>query len=235
MWDGSDPRGRTILVRAEQGLGDTIQCARYLRLIRDAGGTPVLTCSPGLVPLRRSMDGVRAVTAGGPVPSYDARIDLMSLPGVFGTTLSDIPLAGGYLSADPVRVRDWSARLPPGRKAGVVFTGNPAHPDDGRRSIPLELVGSLPMIPGLSFVNLHHGPATGRLGLPDLTASMTDYADTAALLANLDVVVTVDTSVAHLAGALGTTALVLLPFAPDWRWMLDRSDSPWYNSLRLFR
>jgi tetratricopeptide (TPR) repeat protein len=234
-WDGSEPRGRTILVRAEQGLGDAIQCARYLLLIRDAGGVPVLVCPPSLVPLIASMDGVRAIAAGGPLPPCDAWIDLMSLPAAFGTTLDSIPLAGGYLAADPARVRVWHARLPPGRKAGLVFAGNSAHPDDRRRSIPPELVGSLPDIPGLSFVNLQHGPAAGRLGLPDLTASMTDYAETAALVSNLDVVVTVDTSIAHLAGALGTPALVLLPFAPDWRWMLGRCDSPWYGSLRLFR
>jgi Flp pilus assembly protein TadD len=235
VWDGSDPRGRTILVRAEQGLGDTIQCARYLRLIREAGGMPILVCSPSLVPLIASMDGVRAVPAGGPLPTHDAHIDLMSLPAAFGTTLDSIPFAEGYLSADPARIRAWNARLPPGRKAGVVLAGNPTHPDDRRRSIPPEVAGRLPEIPGLSFINIAHGPAAGRLGLPDLTQWMTDYAETAALVANLDLVVTVDTSIAHLAGALGRPALVLLPFAPDWRWMLERCDSPWYRSLRLFR
>nr|WP_294522989.1 tetratricopeptide repeat protein [uncultured Rhodopila sp.] len=235
VWDGSDPHGRTILIRAEQGLGDAIQCARYLRLIRDAGGTPVLVCAAALVPLIASMDGVLAVAAGDPLPPYDARADLMSLPAAFGTTMDSIPLAEGYLSADPARIGAWNARLPPGRKAGLIFAGNPAHPDDRRRSIPPELADALPAIPGLNFVNLQHGQAAGTLALPDLTAWMTDYAETAALVANLDVVVTVDTSIAHLAGALGTPALVLLPFAPDWRWMLGRNDSPWYRSLRLFR
>nr|WP_294544372.1 tetratricopeptide repeat protein [uncultured Rhodopila sp.] len=234
-WDGSDPRGRTILIRAEQGLGDTIQCARYLRLIRGAGGMPILVCPPTLVPLIGSMDGVRAVPAGSPLPPYDARIDLMSLPAAFGTTLDSIPFAEGYLSADPARVRAWRARLPPGRKAGLVFAGNPAHPADRQRSIPADRLNPLPEIPGLSFINLQHGPAAGSIGLPDLTQWMTDYAETAALVANLDIVVTVDTSIAHLAGALGTPALVLLPFAPDWRWLAGRSDSPWYGSLRLFR
>jgi tetratricopeptide (TPR) repeat protein len=235
VWDGSDPRGRSILVRAEQGLGDTIQCARYLRLIRDAGGMPVLVCPPCLVPLIGSMDGVRTVPTGEPLPACDARIDLMSLPSAFGTTLDTIPLPEGYLSADPARARAWSGRLPPGRKAGLIFAGNPAHPDDRRRSIPADFRDRLPAIPGLSFINLQHGPAAASLGLPDLTEWMTDYAETAALVANLDLVVTVDTSIAHLAGALGTPAWVLLPFAPDWRWMAGRSDSPWYRSLRLFR
>ncbi len=235
VWDGADRRGRTILVRAEQGLGDAIHCARYLRLIREAGGKPILICSPALVPLIASMDGVQAVPPGVPLPPYDAQIDLMSLPAAFGTTLDRIPFAGGYLSADPARVRVWNDRLPSGRKAGLVFTGNPAHPDDRRRSIPPERVGCLPEIPGLSFVSLQHGPAAGRFGLPDLTQWMIDFAETAALVANLDIVVTVDTSIAHLAGALGRPALVLLPFAPDWRWMPGRSDSPWYTSLRLLR
>jgi Flp pilus assembly protein TadD len=235
VWDGSDPRDRTILVRSEQGLGDAIQCARYLRLIREAGGKPIVACSPALVPLIASMDGVLAVPSGGQLPRYDAWIDLMSLPSAFGTTLDSIPLAGGYLSADPARIRAWHARLPPGRKAGLVFAGNPAHPDDKRRSIPPELAGSLPDIPGMSFINLQHGPAAGTLGLPDLTQWMTDYAETAALVASLDIVVSVDTSIAHLAGGLGRPGLVLLPFAPDWRWMVGRGDSPWYNSLRLFR
>ena len=235
VWDGSDPRGRTILVRAEQGFGDVIQCARYLRLVRDAGGVPVLACPPGLVPLIRSMDGIQAVPASGPMPPYDARVDLMSLPGVFGTTLDSIPFADGYLSADAARIRAWRERLPAGRKVGLAFAGNPAHPADRRRSIGVERVGPLPVSPGLSFVNLQHGPAADGLGLANLTAWMTDYAETAALLANLDLVVTVDTSIAHLAGALGTPAWVLLPFAPDWRWMLGRRDSPWYSSVRLFR
>jgi tetratricopeptide (TPR) repeat protein len=234
-WDGSDPRSRTILIRAEQGLGDTIQCARYLRLIRDAGGTPMMVCPPSLVPLIGSMDGVQAIPAGSPLPPCDARIDLMSLPAAFGTTLDSIPFAEGYLSADPARVRAWGGRLPPGRKAGLVLAGNPAHPADRQRSIPADRLNPLPDIPGLSFVNLQHGPAAGSLGLPDLTPWMTDYAETAALVANLDIVVTVDTSVAHLAGALGKPTLVLLPFAPDWRWMTGRSDSPWYRSLHLLR
>jgi tetratricopeptide (TPR) repeat protein len=234
-WDGSDPRGRRILVRAEQGFGDIIQCARYLRMIREAGGTPILAGPKNLLPLIRSMAGVEAARADAPLPPYDAGVDLMDLPGVFGTTLNTIPLPGGYLSADASLVRAWSARLPPGRKIGLVLSGNPRHQADRRRSIAAELVRPLPVIPGMSFVSLHHGPADDGLGLPNLTPWMTDYAQTAALVENLDLVVTVDTSIAHLAGALGKPALVLLPFAPDWRWMLGRSDSPWYRSVRLVR
>jgi Flp pilus assembly protein TadD len=235
VWDGSEPRGRTILVRAEQGFGDVIQCARYLRMIREAGGRPILAGPGGLVPLIRSMDGVEAVQANGPLPPYDARIDLMDLPVAFGTTLDTIPFPGGYLSADRALVRRWADRLPPSRKIGLVFSGNPLHQADRRRSVPVELVRPLPAIPGVSFVSLQHGPADNGLGLPNLTPWMTDYAQTAALVANLDLVIAVDTSIAHLAGALGKPVRVLLPYAPDWRWMTGRSDSPWYTSVHLFR
>jgi hypothetical protein len=132
-------------------------------------------------------------------------------------------------------VQAWQGRLPPGRKIGVAFSGNPSHPGDRRRSIPPDLAIKLPKIPGWSFVNLHHGASTGGVGLPDLTNWMTDYAETAALIENLDLVITVDTSVAHLAGALGKPVWVMLPHAPDWRWLLGRLDSPWYRSVRLFR
>jgi len=234
-WDGSDADGRTILVRAEQGFGDAIQFARYLCLIRDAGGTPVLACAPPLVPLIRGIPGVKAVAAGEPLPAYDAWIDQMSLPRLFGTTLDTIPGADGYLRADPIRVEAWRSWLPSGRKVGVAFAGNPRHNADRRRSIPLDLVVPLPVIPRLDFVNLQHGGPAGRLGLPDLSPRMTDYAETAALIENLDLVVTVDTSVAHLAGAMGKPVWIMLPFAPDWRWLLNRADSRWYRSARLFR
>jgi tetratricopeptide (TPR) repeat protein len=231
-WDGGAVRGRTILVRAEQGLGDAIQCARYLRLMAEAGGKPVLVCAAGLVPLIRSMPGVESVALGGALPAYDAWVDLMSLPGLFGTRVGSIPLASGYLAADADRVRAWRGRLPAGRKVGVVFAGNPDHPADRLRSIGVE---RLPAVRGVRFVSLRHGEGADWLGLENLTQWMTDYAETAALVAQLDLVVTVDTSVAHLAGALGRPAWVLLPFAPDWRWMLGRDDSPWYGSVRLFR
>ncbi|MFL5255509.1 MAG: tetratricopeptide repeat protein [Rhodopila sp.] len=234
-WDGGDVRGRTILIRGEQGFGDTIQCARYLPLIRDAGGRPVLACAAPLLPLIRSMAGIQAIPADGPLPVHDAYVDLMSLPHMFGTTLDSIPFPNGYLSAEPSRVLAWQARLASGRKIGVALSGNPRHPADRRRSVPVEQAGPLLAVPGISFVNLQYGPAADTLGLPNLTAWMADYAETAALVANLDLVITVDTSIAHLAGALGKPTWVLLPFAPDWRWMLERTDSPWYSSVRLFR
>jgi tetratricopeptide (TPR) repeat protein len=244
-WDGTNPAGQTILVRAEQGFGDVIQFARYLPLIRDAGAIPVLACAPSLVPLIQSMPGVRAVSSSDPLPPYDAWIDQISLPRAFGTTLHTIPGAAPYLSADPTLVQAWRMRLAAEHSAGkrperqptigIAFAGSPDHRADRRRSIPLGLAAKLPDLPGLSFVNLQHGPSAAGLGLPDLTPWMTDYAETAALIQNLDLVITVDTSVAHLAGALGKPVWIMLPHAPDWRWLLERSDNPWYRSARLFR
>ncbi len=235
QWDGSDPAGRTILVRAEQGAGDVIQFARFLPAIRDAGGAAILLCPSTIAPLIRSISGIGVVAIQDPLPHYDAWIDLMSLPHVFGTTLDTLPGASGYLRADAERVAAWRARLPVGRNVGVALAGNPAHPNDRRRSIPPCLVFPLPEMPGITFINLHHGASARGLGVPDLSAQLTDYAETAALLENLDLIVTVDTSIAHLAGALGKPAWVLLPAAPDWRWLLGRADSPWYTSLRLLR
>jgi tetratricopeptide (TPR) repeat protein len=243
-WDGVRAGGQTILVRAEQGSGDVIQFARYLPLIRDMGGSPVLVCAPSLVPLLKSMPGVRAISPSDPAPMYDSWIDQASLPRVFSATLDTIPTPDRYLRADPVRVLMWRDRLHAGRRGdvrdgrftiGIAFAGNPEHGADRRRSIPSELDVRLPDIAGVSFVNLQHGPSASGIGLPDLTHWMTDYAETAALIENLDLVITVDTSVAHLAGALGKPVWVLLPHAPDWRWLLERSDSPWYRSARLFR
>ena len=234
-WDGSDPAGRRILVRAEQGLGDAIHFARYLPLISRAGGVPVLVCAASLAPLIQSMPGIEAVASSEPLPAHDAWIDQMSLAGVMGTTIDTIPAAAGYLSADQDRVRVWKARLPAGRKIGVAFAGNARQRTDRRRSVPLDVVLPLPEIAGVRFVNLQHGPSAGTLGLPDLSGWMTNHAETAALIENLDLVITVDTSVAHVAGALGKPTWILLSTAPDWRWMLERSDSPWYQTVRLFR
>jgi tetratricopeptide (TPR) repeat protein len=234
-WDGGEAQGKTILVRAEQGLGDAIQFARYLPMIRDRGARPVLQCAPALAPLIRSIPGVEACVFGDPLPCYDAWADHLSLPRILGTTLASIPAPGRYLAADPVRAEQWRGRLPIGRKVGIALRGNPLHGGDRQRSIPADCIGRLPEIAGLHFVSLQHGESADRLGLPDLTRWMTDYAETAALIENLDLVVTVDTSVAHLAGALGKPVWILLPHAPDWRWLLNRSDSPWYASARLLR
>jgi tetratricopeptide (TPR) repeat protein len=235
VWTGDDPTGRTILVHAEQGLGDTIQLARYLTLIAARGGRVVLACDPRLVPWLGTLPGVKAVPKGGRLPAYDAWVDQMSLPRLFATRPDSIPGARGYLAADPVRTASWWARLPPGRKVGLAWAGNPHHSNDRRRSLPIPLVADLLRVPGVHAINLQVGPRSRDTALPDLSAQLPDYAETAALIANLDLVVTVDTSVAHVAGALGVPCWVMLPYAPDWRWCLGRDGTPWYATLRLFR
>ena len=234
QWDGGDPSGRTILVHAEQGFGDTIQFARYLPMIVARGGQAVLACERPLIPLLATL-GVAVVPKDAALPPYDAWLDQMSLPLVFGTQLGNIPAADGYLRADPARIAAWQAALPDGPKVGLAWAGNPVHSNDRRRSMPADALDRILAVPGISFVSLQVGRAAGRSGLADLSPRLADFAETAALIATLDLVITVDTAVAHVAGALGKPAWVMLPYAPDWRWLLGRVDTPWYSSLRLFR
>jgi Flp pilus assembly protein TadD len=233
VWDGGDPAGRTILVHAEQGHGDTEQFARYLALISRRGGTPVLACEPPLIPLLKTMDGVQVVSKSDRLPRYDAWIDQMSLPHVFGSTLATIPSPGGYLKADPALIAAHRATLPPTRCIGLAWAGNPLHSNDRRRTPPAEVFAAPGIFPDCHVISLVPGRALPGIVCP--TRPLTNYAETAALIAALDLVITVDTSVAHVAGALGRPAWVLLPYAPDWRWLLRRNDTPWYASLRLFR
>jgi hypothetical protein len=157
----------------------------------------------------------------------------MSLPLAFGTTLDTIPAAAGYLQAEPHRISAWHACLPTGPRVGLTWAGNPQHSNDRRRTIPAAALAPLLAVPGLTCVSLQYGQAMA--GLPDLTPRLTDFAATAALITCLDLVITVDTAVAHLAGALGVPTWIILPHASDWRWMAAREDSAWYDSVRLFR
>jgi Flp pilus assembly protein TadD len=233
IWDGGDPDGRTILVHAEQGFGDTIQFARYLPLIARRGGAPVLACEPSLIPLLTTIPGARIVSKLAPLPRYDAWIDQMSLPHVFGTTLETIPFPAGYLGVDADRVAAHRAALPRTRCIGLAWMGNPLHRNDRRRTPPADAFQPLLALPDCHFVSLV--PNRRLPGVADPARPLTDYSETAALVAALDLVVTVDTSIAHVAGAAGCPAWVLLPHAPDWRWPPGRNDTPWYNSPRLFR
>jgi tetratricopeptide (TPR) repeat protein len=235
QWDGGDPQGRTILVHAEQGFGDTIQFARYLPLIVARGARVVLACERPLIPLLAQLPGVLVVPKDTPLPRFDRWIDQMSLPLAYGTRLDTIPSADGYLRADPTRTAAWRAMLPRGTNVGLAWAGNPAHSNDRRRSMPPAALQRIVDAPGVHVVNLQVGPRAREVGLPDLSLRLTDYVETAALIEALDLVVAVDTSVVHVAGALGKLAWVMLPHAPDWRWLLGRDDSPWYSSLRLFR
>lgn len=241
-WQGEELRGRRLLVLAEQGLGDAIMFARYLPLLAERGARVTLACEPRLAPLLGAVRGVARVIpkalAGG---DCDFWLDQMTLPLRFGTTLETIPSAGGYLRADPSRVAAWGARLPrrrsEARRVGLVWAGNPLHSNDLRRSCPWEALAPL-ILAEDEFLSLQVGPNAAeakRLGIPDLSTQLTDFAETAAVLMGCDLLIAVDTAAAHCAAALGRPVWLLLPHAPDWRWLLGRGDSPWYASMRLFR
>jgi Flp pilus assembly protein TadD len=233
VWDGGDPRGSTVLIHAEQGLGDTVQFARYLAAIVQRGGTPLLACEPTLVPLLSSIAGVEAISKYEPLPHYDTWIDQMSLPHVFGTTMDTIPAPAGYLTADPALVDAHRASLPPRRCIGLAWFGNPMHRNDRRRTPPKDTFAPLAALPACHFISLM--PDSTLPGIAGPARPLTNYAETAALIVALDLVITIDTSIAHVAGALGQPTWILLPYAPDWRWLLHRNDTPWYDSVQLFR
>ncbi|GAA4259134.1 tetratricopeptide repeat protein [Azospirillum formosense] len=244
-WAGEPLDGRRILLQAEQGFGDTIQFARYAPLVARAGGRVILDVHPLQFRLLRSLGPEIQVLVRGPAPApHDLHCPLMSLPRAFGTDLASIPAPSAYLSAEADEVARWGRRIAEvetgtesGPRIGLVWAGNPNHRNDRNRSISVERLAPLLDTPGLRLFSLQTGDAkaTRPAALPDLTAGIRDFADSAAILANLDLVVAVDTATIHLAGALGVPAWLLLPYAPDWRWLLDRSDSPWYPSLRLYR
>jgi Flp pilus assembly protein TadD len=239
QWDGTKLAGRTLLVLAEQGFGDTIQLCRYLPPLAADGAHIVLECAPQLTTLLQCLDHVSLIEPGAARPDYDVWCDQMSLPRLLGTTLETIPSPDAYLRPDPRRAEAWEARLPGGLRVGIVWAGNPSHSNDRRRSMPVGALGPLLATAPGAFVSLQIGaaaPAGTRLyRLANNTAALTDFGETAALIAGLDLVITVDTAVAHLAGALGVPTWVMLPHAPDWRWLLQRDDSPWYSAMRLFR
>ncbi len=239
QWEGGPLNGRTILVLAEQGLGDTIQFARYLPLLAQRGAEVVVECAPSLVPLLADMPGVAQACARGRRPAYDLWVDQMSLPRLFRTTVATVPYPAAYLTADPARAAHWDRRLPAGLRVGLVWAGNPLHSNDARRSMPVQALAPILAAGQGHLISLQVGQPAQDIalmpGVADHADALTDWRETAAAIAAMDLVVTVDTAVAHMAGALGTPVWVMLPHAPDWRWMLGRADSPWYSCMRLFR
>jgi tetratricopeptide (TPR) repeat protein len=247
-WDGSALAGRTVLLHAEQGLGDTLQFIRYAALVKQRGGMVVVECQPALVPLLRGCPGIdRLVAAGEALPPIDVQVPLLSLPRIFDTTRDTIPAAVPYIFADLGLVECWRRDLGGLRafKVGIAWQGSPTHLWDRQRSIPLEKFATLAQVPGVRLISLQHGHGREQakavadrfavLDCCDREDSGPDFADTAAVVKNLDLVITCDTSLAHLAGALGVPVWVALSHAPDWRWQLNRGDSPWYPTMRLFR
>jgi tetratricopeptide (TPR) repeat protein len=236
-WVGENLQGKRLLVFAEQGLGDTIQFSRFIPLLAQMGAIVTLACDRRLHEVMRGLSGLsQVVERDGPLPPYDFWVDQMTLPLLLGITPESIPLANGYLAAEAHETAVWRARLGTGG-IGLVWAGNPDHSNDSRRSLAFENFAPL-LARGGRYVSLQAGPraadAAGSF-VRDLSPYLTNYARTAAIIAGLDLVITVDTSVCHLAGALGVPCWVLLPQAPDWRWILGRDDTPWYNSMRLFR
>lgn len=245
LWDGSPLNGRSILLYAEQGFGDTLQFVRFAAEAGRRGGNATLECQPELAVLLGTAPGVGPVSRPGSSPaSFDCQAPLMSLPYILRVTLETLPGAVPYVHAAPELVESWRERLAPwtGLRAGLVWAGNPLHRNDRNRSLHLDDLAALAGLPEWAFFSLQKGPLAKEAACPphglvlvDLGPELPDFAHTAAVMMNLDLVITVDTAAAHLAGALGRPVWTLLPFAPDWRWLCERIDSPWYPSMRLFR
>jgi hypothetical protein len=245
LWEGQPLRNGTILLHAEQGLGDTIQFVRYAALVKRRAAAVIVECPRPLLSVLKSCAGVdRLVARGDGLPPFDVRVPLLSLPGVFGTTLENVPATTPYLFADPGLVSRWREELDrqAGFKIGIAWRGSPAHTNDRVRSFPLACFQPLARLPGVHLLSLQKGAGAEELQdqrnqfpVTEAGSRLEDFADTAALMMNLDLVIACDTAVAHLAGALGVAVWVALPLVPDWRWLLDRDDSPWYPTMRLFR
>jgi Flp pilus assembly protein TadD len=246
-WDGTSLAGRTILLHAEQGMGDAIQFIRFAPLLKEQGATVIVACSPALVPLLNRCAGIDQVVEQGTAVPFDVETPLLSVPGKLGTTLDTVPVRVPYLFGDPDREKHWRRELSrvPGFKVGIAWQGNRDHPEDRLRSALLASFAPLAG-EGVRLISLQLGPGreqidaqAGRFPVEELAprseGSSWTFLDTAAVMKGLDLVVTVDTAVAHLAGGLGVPVWVALAFAPDWRWLLGREDSPWYPTARLFR
>ncbi len=244
FWDGSPLASQTILLYAEQGLGDTLQFVRYAALVREAGGRVLLQCQKPLRPVLETVGAEAVFSEEDTLPPFDLAIPLPSLPAAFHTRVETTPNTVPYLSADPRLVERWRQRLPGGDvlKVGVVWGGNPDHSADRTRSFHPRELAPLASVPGVALFSLQKGfhaselaEVPGGLRITSLEDESTTMADTAAILRNLDLLISIDSMPVHLAGALGVRVWTLLAHAPDWRWLLGREDTPWYPTMRLFR
>jgi len=245
LWDGAELNGKTILLWAEQGLGDAIQFVRYAPLVNARGAARVvIECQAPVVSLLQTVRGVDQVIARGEtLPSFDVHAPMLSLPRLLGTTVQTVPGDVPYLRADSVRVEHWSGRIAPHRRArniGLVWAGNPSHVHDRSRSAPLAELRGLGEASDFQFFSLQKGAsatelsaAVPELNLIDVSQDLNDFSDTAAAMQNLDAVVSVCTAVAHLAGALAKPVILMLFYAGEWRWLVGRQDSPWYPTMRI--
>ena len=245
MWRGErDIEGKTILLLAEQGFGDTIQFVRYAPQIAALGAKVIVGVPLSLKALVATVPGVSlALGDGEPMPALDLHCPMLSLPLAFATELATIPANIPYMRPAPERVAIWNARLPANgrRRIGICWAGNSKHQNDRNRSMPLDRLATVLALPGLDFFSVQKEVTEADaallrdLGVTQIGQDFLDFSDTAAAVTLLDLVIAVDTSVAHLAAAIGKAVALLVPFSPDWRWLLDRTDSPWYPTMRLFR
>jgi glycosyl transferase family 9 (putative heptosyltransferase) len=243
QWTGFNIAGKTILLHPEQGVGDAIQFIRYAPLIAQRGARVLFQAPDEILPLYGTVGGIaELIPESNLPPKFDVQCPLMSLPLAFGTTLATIPNMCPYLSADPAKIEQWKPRLEAGagkRKIGLVWAGRPSHLRDAERSIPVEMLAPLAAVHNAKFFSLQKGRAgddrVAGLEIIALGPDLKTFMDTAAVIAQLDLVITIDTAVAHLAGALGKPVWNLIGSFTDFRWMTDREDSPWYPTMRLFR
>jgi len=246
-WDGSPFPEKRLLVYDEQGFGDTIQFVRYLPQVKALGGTVILETRKPLLACLQGAEGIDEVidrsAVGDSAEGCDLVVPLLSLPGIFGTNLESIPAKIPYLHAEAAKVSYWKKRIRGSEfKVGLVWAGNPDQENDDLRSVALNDLMTLADIPGLRLFGLQKGIAAGQVteipaetGLIDLGPELEDFSDTAAVMANMDLIISVDTAAVHLAGAMGLPVWILVCFSLDWRWMLERDDCPWYSTARLFR
>ena len=246
-WDGSCFKGKRLIVHCEQGLGDTLHFVRYLPMVKARGGTVILEVRKPLYRLLQSFPGIDELVEASfdnkPAIKFDYHVSLMDLPKIFETTLETIPAEVPYIHACPTKSEYWRKKLTGADfKVGVVWAGSPTHGNDRYRSCTLKHFAPLTEVDGVRLYGLQKGEAAAQaeeladeMAITNIGTEFEDFTDTAAAIENLDMVISVDTSVLHLAGAMGKPAWALLPFSPDWRWMLDRQDSPWYPTMKLFR
>jgi hypothetical protein len=248
LWDGTPMPNGTLMLIGDQGFGDTIQFCRYIPMAAERCPNIIMACSKEMEPVVIQQKGIsRYYDRWEKMPAFDAYCSLSGLPRIFDTDLSNIPAQSAYVKADPAKSEHWRKRLdaltPPGyRRIGLVWAGRPTHGNDFNRSMTLAKMGALTKLEKVAFVSLQKGDGQNQIGryfgaapLINFGAEIEDFTDTMGILDNLDRLVTVDTGVAHLAGAMGRPVSILVPFAPDWRWLLGRSDTPWYPSVTLHR
>ncbi|HSC60132.1 MAG TPA: tetratricopeptide repeat-containing glycosyltransferase family protein [Rhizomicrobium sp.] len=248
LWDGKPMPNGTLMLIGDQGFGDTIQFCRYIPMAAERCPRILMAASKEMQPIVMQQKGITEYyDRWEQMPAFDAYCSLSGLPKLFGTDLNNIPAPVPYVKADPAKAEHWRKKLdaltPPGyRRMGLVWAGRPTHGNDFNRSTSLRQLAPLMAQPNIAFVSLQKGDGQNQIGsyfgtapLINFGAEIEDFTDTMGILDNLDRLVTVDTGVAHLAGAMGRPVSILVPFAPDWRWLLSRSDTPWYPTIALHR